>query len=581
MKFPSRFFYGVTASIASIVSIASITSAALQTASLLAFSRPPQAAPVRCVFARAYGANESLPPVIMLNTSQVNGVGVGLGVDLRANMGTGLGAAPGTASNTALGTSAGAAAGSLTTPAANTFRWGSATITLEFDILATLQPNVVAQFVHCDAAWNEDNASKNSAAAFVNDPAEMRTTQTAWTLAPPASLQYNHRGRMQIPNTQVQFRVSGNWKAKIYDQDALQRLQSATNSGEKPLAEPLAELRFFVVEQAGQCRLALLPDTYSPQARAARPSAYTLETSMEAIGSIVDEGVRTVVSYRNHRWFEPMMVRYAAASTQTNDSASEYRSTFAPAAEFFCPTGSHREMRARVEGAVQIGKRFRLEKVPAQEQYRQLNTTNFVLFPSAVAPQRLPLPDVLGSQSALRARLNANNASSGNAPNSTLNSTPNSTLNSTLGGALDVVPDGVLDGGMLANGFRADSPGDDEYVVVDFFFDPLGFPSPYDVYLLGSFNNWRVRSDFKMFYNAEQRLYGLRAAVPRGRHQYLYATGKQGAKPLAADALNFEEFEGNSLDALNTFLSFVYYSDPALGGMERIVGAAGANPAAR
>ena len=117
----------------------------------------------------------------------------------------------------------------------------------------------------------------------------------------------------------------------------------------------------------------------------------------------------------------------------------------------------------------------------------------------------------------------------------------------------------------------------DEYLNVEFRLDPDRFPSRFPVYLVGSFNGWSVRPDWQMYYDKEENLYRLRQWVRRGRHNYLYATGRIKAEYTNPDAITFEEFEGNTLSGSHTFIALVYYRDTALGGYDSIIGIGAAN----
>ena len=74
-----------------------------------------------------------------------------------------------------------------------------------------------------------------------------------------------------------------------------------------------------------------------------------------------------------------------------------------------------------------------------------------------------------------------------------------------------------------------------------------------------------------MYYDAPNRLYRLRQWVRRGRHNYLYANGRLNADSYDATDISYEEFEGNTAAANNTFIAFAYYRELDYGGYDGIV----------
>jgi len=387
------------------------------------------------------------------------------------------------------------------------FRFGSASLTFEVDVWSEVIPNLAVQFVHCDAFWNEDS---NLA---LNDPAAMRTTLIDWQQAAPLARYYTYRGTFAIPNAQVHFTFSGNWKAKIIDM-----------SEYSPAAKPLAELRFFVVEMAASSTLEMAITAYRPKA-VASPSAYIWEGTIQAPQQLLDAQLHSAVLYRNHRWYEPFVI--------TEDQQKT------PIDQMFL-NNSH----TSVFGMAQAGKRFRIEGIPVQNEYRVLDLTNTLTFPVVNAPLRMPLADLRRSGSGLQ-RAN----------------------------------DGALVTRQTA-GFGG-LTGNEDFVNLEFVLDPERFASRFDVFVVGSCTNWKVLPEWKMQYDRSKNLYTLSQWVRSGIHNYMYATGMLGADAHADSAVNFEEYEGNSLGAGNTFFMFFYYQDPSFGGYDRIVSVAARNPAAR
>jgi hypothetical protein len=449
----------------------------------------------RVVFARAFGATEQMPPVIMLTTS-TSPFG-----------GNTFGSNPASALNSPQG--------AASTP--DGFTLGSQRATVEFDVFAEAAPNLALVFVHCDPFWREDDNP------FVSDPTQMRTSLVDVQPAPPMSRRYTYRARATVPNTQMQFRHSGNWKAKLVD----------THDPRTALGE----VRLFVVEPLASCRLDLIADLYVPKAQGAGNGAYTIECGLQAPPELSDSQITTMVLYRNHRWFEPI-----AVSDDDRRLPTEWRTNLV----------------TNIFGSAQALKRFRVEKVPAQNEYRVLELRNNAWYPDAGIAIRFPTAD-----------LRRIATFSYQADDGALLSTTFSTSS------------GSGSGGSAGGSTTTNSTNGDEYVNVEFVLDPLPVPSRYDVYVVGTFNGWRTGPEWKMQYNTQQRLYTLRQWVRRARHNYLYASGFAEAGQRSDDGLTFEEFEGNALSSLSTFLAFTYFRDPSFGGYDRIIGVAARSPTRR
>ena len=219
----------------------------------------------------------------------------------------------------------------------------------------------------------------------------------------------------------------------------------------------IGETRFFAVEEKARCTMNFMTDFYEPAYRVSS-IALTLEAVVSANpGTLVDGLMHTVVMYRNNRWYEPLII------SDLVSTASNPPSTNTMAA-----------------GILYGGKVFRIARVPAQNDYRILDLTNIAMFPSTGVPVRLPLSDLRRNGSfAQRA-----------------------------------------DDGALVTSFITSS--DDEYVPIEFVLDPTpGGESRGDVFVVGSFNNWRADRNWLMSYSDELRLYRLRQWVRRGRQNYI------------------------------------------------------------
>jgi hypothetical protein len=172
---------------------------------------------------------------------------------------------------------------------------------------------------------------------------------------------------------------------------------------------------------------------------------------------------------------------------------------------------------------------FRLERIPAQNEYRILDLTDMARYPFVGAPVRMPLSDMR--------------------------------RNGTFIERAD-------DGAMLTKGIVS---ANDEFVPVEILLDPNpGGVSREDVFVAGSFNNWKPDKSWMMWYDESLNLYRLRQWLRRGRHNYLYATGRLDADTDQIKDLSFEEFEGNTASANNSFIGLAYYRELDYGGYDGI-----------
>ncbi|PKL89911.1 MAG: hypothetical protein CVV23_02435 [Ignavibacteriae bacterium HGW-Ignavibacteriae-2] len=107
-----------------------------------------------------------------------------------------------------------------------------------------------------------------------------------------------------------------------------------------------------------------------------------------------------------------------------------------------------------------------------------------------------------------------------------------------------------------------------EYMNVTF---ELRAPEKYydDVYLVGSFTNWHVYPEFKM-YLEDDNLYYLTVELKRGVYDYQYVTGLE--EDGVVNNINWLIIEGNDWNTTNDYYVFVYYDSAKKGGYEEIIG---------
>lgn len=89
-----------------------------------------------------------------------------------------------------------------------------------------------------------------------------------------------------------------------------------------------------------------------------------------------------------------------------------------------------------------------------------------------------------------------------------------------------------------------------------------------DIFITGSFNNWKVSPEFKL-----QNEYGLRTItleLKRGIYDYQYVTGT--IKNNEIIDINRIILEGNNHNTSKIYYVFLYYKEQDLGGYDRIIG---------
>jgi len=362
---------------------------------------------------------------------------------------------------------------------------GSEFVTVEFDVASHSIPNVYARITHCKADWQpSDNG-------FLNDVTN-RTSIVDWSIAPERSKYYRYRGKMVFPNPQTSIRFSGNWKVTLYDlsNDSI-----------------IGETKIFAVDVRASMRMSFMTDFYQPRFQVSS-IAYTIESGVtDRSNSLLSTNLHTLALYRNHRWYEPFYASETLTSVRNPQGVGSF-----------------------VVGMPQSGKVFRLERMPAQNEYRILDLTDMARYPFVGAPVRMPLSDMR--------------------------------RNGTFFERAD-------DGAMTSQGIVG---ANDEFVPVEILLDPNpGGVSREDVFVAGSFNNWTPDKSWMMWYDESLNLYRLRQWLRRGRHNYLYATGRLNADTDEIMDLSFEEFEGNTASANNSFVAFAYYKELDYGGYDGIV----------
>lgn len=106
-----------------------------------------------------------------------------------------------------------------------------------------------------------------------------------------------------------------------------------------------------------------------------------------------------------------------------------------------------------------------------------------------------------------------------------------------------------------------------DYLNVTFSFKPPD--NSYDnIFIVGSFNNWKVSPEYELKRSGEQ--FYITESLKRGIYDYQFVTGDVDGNQISN--INWYVFEGNFYETSNDYYIFLFYSDPNYGGYDRIIG---------
>ncbi len=256
-------------------------------------------------------------------------------------------------------------------------------------------------------------------------------------------------------------------------------------------------------------RMQIFTDFYDIQYKVTN-TGLILETLVRTNEPFFDAQMHSVVYYRRNRYYEPYIV---TSDRRVNDFSELY----------------NYRLISRVSGFSSYEKRFRLEGVPAENVYRVLNMTNLAIFPRSNDVVRLPFSDIARN-----------------------------------GNFFERDDDGVMITDFI-------SSSNDDYVYVEFVLDPESFLADKDVFIAGSFNNWKPDRNWLMHYDEKSRLYKCRNWIRRARHNYLYGVGTFIAETNSFKSFSFDYYEGNTAYSGHTYFAFVYYRFNDFGGYDAII----------
>ncbi len=231
--------------------------------------------------------------------------------------------------------------------------FGESFITIQLDVDSRVPPNIYAKFVHCSIDWEEDDN------VFLNDLVHSRTSNIQWEAAPIMSRYFSYRGELKVPDSQIKFKYSGNWKVKFYEYYSDDR--------------PIAEGRFFVAEPKADCRVYVFSDFYNPAFNVTNTSVM-VEAVVTTKEQLFENQLNSVVVYNNARWYEPYIISQTSG-IETFDYLYRY------------------DYETSAAGFISFEKRFRIDGIPAENGYRILDLTDLATYPRVSYPLQKPFAD--------------------------------------------------------------------------------------------------------------------------------------------------------------------------------------------
>lgn len=106
-----------------------------------------------------------------------------------------------------------------------------------------------------------------------------------------------------------------------------------------------------------------------------------------------------------------------------------------------------------------------------------------------------------------------------------------------------------------------------EYMDVTLQLSSVGEMPDQDVYIFGGLTDWQIKPEFKMTFNPATNAYVAKLTLKQGYYEYLYAV-----LPNGKTELDFDETEGNWHETDNYYTILVYYR-PFGGRYDQIIGA--------
>jgi len=114
---------------------------------------------------------------------------------------------------------------------------------------------------------------------------------------------------------------------------------------------------------------------------------------------------------------------------------------------------------------------------------------------------------------------------------------------------------------------------DADYVNFEFRLDLKGGIAKEDIFVVGSFNNWRPSPEWRMSHDPNSGFYTVRGLLRRALHEYQYVAGEWDEEAGVLRKPDATLIEGNLTATSLPYYAFIYYRETTSGGYDRIVGA--------
>lgn len=113
---------------------------------------------------------------------------------------------------------------------------------------------------------------------------------------------------------------------------------------------------------------------------------------------------------------------------------------------------------------------------------------------------------------------------------------------------------------------------DADYVTFEFRLDLEGTQVKEDVFVVGTFTDWRPLREWQMTFDKITGFYTVRGTIRRAFHEYQYVAGNWDADAEILRKADATLLEGNPRVTTHPYYAFVYYRETAGGGYDKIIG---------
>ncbi len=436
---------------------------------------------------------------------------------------------------------------------------GNATLQLSFDDMEAEAKNYVYTVQHCDANWNPTELNEFD---YIEGFSEGQIKDYEFSFKVQSN--YTHYWLL-LPNQDMQFRISGNYLLKVYEDEDEKRL--------------VLTRRFLVLDN----RL----DVAGKAVRPAWVNKITTHQEIDFSVNFENLDIRspqqelTAVVLQNGRWdnaiggLKPLFIRQNSAVFDYQDKI-----IFPAGKEFrFLDARGIRYPDSRVVSLVQtpegkyesvLEKDVKRGEMPYFESFdingnfvienldlRNQNTgrggpSNAGFFLNQLTPQEEKnFEDRLASTSSAidRAAILQERVSLLNQRAAEANAREEEIYGS---------PDNAFEIHNLQS----------EYIDVLFQLSSPGEMDGEDLYIFGGLTDWQLKPEFRMTYNPATNAYVAKVPLKQGYYEYVYA-----ALPHGSDKPDFEVTEGDWHET-NNYYTILIYHRPFGGRFDQLIGAA-------